>query len=151
MYQVDCIFRYLFLLSMSPVQIWFTAHELFFFISHSCFIKINPASSGNSFNFKSLSLLHRVSNKQRRHSQRENTGEASESPPRLRLWSVLMSRRLLLIGTLVLFLLEQWGWSCEKAGISLSWPKVKETVLLWCVNTGGPGVASGFLLGPCRN
>lgn len=51
-------------------------------------------------------------------------------PPWLRLWSVLMSQRLLLIGTLVLFLLEQWGWSCEKAGISLSWPKVKETVLL---------------------
>lgn len=49
-YQVGCIFRYLFLLSMSSVQIKLITHALFFSISHSCFMKINNrASSGNSF------------------------------------------------------------------------------------------------------
>lgn len=35
--------------------------------------------------------------------------------------------------------------------MSLSWPKVKETVVLRHINTVGPGVVSGLLLAPCRN
>lgn len=49
-----CIFRYLFLLSMSCID---TIHCscICSFISHSCFIKINnQASSGNGFNFTKL-------------------------------------------------------------------------------------------------
>lgn len=48
-----------------------------------------------------------------------------------------MSRRLPLIGTLAHFLLGQWGRRVERAEMSLSWPKVKEMVLLKCINTDG--------------
>lgn len=94
----------------------------------------------------SPSLLHPVSNKQRKHSKCNHSSVSSGVQPWLRLWLVLILWHLPLTGTLVHFLLSQWGWSVMWAEISVSWPKVKEMVLLRCENTDGLGVGSEIKL-----
>lgn len=142
-----CIFRYLFLLSMCTVHcscIYFPS-----FISHSCFIKINnQVSSGNSF-----TKLH----PERVASSIKQTKDSTVSVIVWEQWSPTLDQ--VAVAADVSASPFNWhfgpfpvrGRSVDRAEMSLSWPKVKETALR--INTDGPGVVvTGLLLlALCRN
>lgn len=144
-----CIFRYLFLLPMSSVQIQF----IYFFFLHFAFLLHKNQQSSQfweQLQNRTLSLLQRLSDKQGKHSKCDGMGAVESSPGSGCSWCWCHGVSLL-IGTLVLFLLDQWEWSVKRAEMSLSWPGVKEMALLRCINTDGLGVVSGLLLARCRN
>lgn len=79
-----CIFRYLFLLSMSSVQIQFIAHAFFFFLHFAFRLHKNQQSSQfweqlQLQNF-TQSLFHPVSNKQGKRSKCDSMGAVEFSP-----------------------------------------------------------------------